>query len=336
MRRRTRVAAGAAAVGSAGVVAASLLAFAGTSDADPVSLTLQYTCSFPLVGNQPIQIVIGSDIPASIPVGQATPEFAITAVSTVPSTVTQGLVLVGAATVEGTASAQSTVTAPEATLPVTVPTTIPSTPVPATAQPFDVTATGAAPALTFTQAGDATISVGDITLTMTPRKADGTETGLGTFDSACTQNAGQNNVLATFQITGGGETTTTTTGETTTTTSEPTSTTTISEPTSTTTTTSTGGTTTTTTTTTTESSSSESVPSEDTTTTTSDAGGAAPVGSDNSDNSDNGDNSGGSGGSDYGDLAYTGVPVTTPLAIGVLLLGAGSGILLFRRRRPND
>lgn len=90
-------------------------------------------------------------------------------------------------------------TAPEGTIPVTVPATVPVTPVPASGT-FDVTATGSAPSLTFTQAG--------------------TDTGLGTFDSACTQAAGQNNTLAAVQISGG-TTTEPTTTEPTTTTSSP-------------------------------------------------------------------------------------------------------------------
>ncbi|HVV08486.1 MAG TPA: hypothetical protein VHD82_04425 [Amycolatopsis sp.] len=45
--------------------------------------------------------------------GEATPEFRITAISTVPALVTQGLTLVGGTTIEGTADAQSTVEAPE-------------------------------------------------------------------------------------------------------------------------------------------------------------------------------------------------------------------------------
>ncbi|MFD4197673.1 DUF6801 domain-containing protein [Amycolatopsis thermoflava] len=180
--------------------AAGLLAGAGTSAADPATLTLTYTCPFPLIGNQPISVVINADIPATATVGRPTPEFDIEAVATVPSTATAGLNLVGAKTVEGTAQAAATVAAPEATLPVTVPTTIPPTAIPASGA-FDVTATGTTPSLTFTQPGEATVSVGDLLLTLHPKKADGSDTGLGTFDSQCTQDPGQDNVLATVQIT---------------------------------------------------------------------------------------------------------------------------------------
>ncbi|KAA9153513.1 hypothetical protein FPZ12_034255 [Amycolatopsis acidicola] len=227
-RRRTKKWAAAATSGLvvAGTAVTAVLLGAGTGSAAPVSLTLNYSCPFPLIGTQQLSVKISADVPATATVGEPTPAFDVTTVSTVPATATQGLALVGAATVEGSAQAGSTVTAPEATIPVTVPATIPVTPVPASGT-FDVTATGSAPSLTFTQAGTATITVGDINLTLHPKKADGTDTGLGTFDSACTQVAGQNNTLATIDIQGGTTTTEPTTTEPTTTeptTTEPTTT----------------------------------------------------------------------------------------------------------------
>ncbi|MBM7772252.1 hypothetical protein JOD54_002456 [Actinokineospora baliensis] len=230
---------------AAGLVATGLLVGAGSGAATPVSLTLDYTCPFPLIGNQAIKVVISTDIPDTIGVGQPTGAFDITAITTVPDTATQGLTLVGAATVEGTAVSAATVTAPGVTLPVNVPIAVEKTPVPASGA-FDVKATGQTPSLTFSQAGPATIAVNGLTLTLTPKKADGSATGLGTFDSPCTLNPGQNNTLHTFEITGAP--TTTTTQPTTTTTTQPTTTTTqptttTTQPTTTTTTTSppTGG-----------------------------------------------------------------------------------------------
>jgi hypothetical protein len=210
---------------------------AGTSAAAPVSVTLNYSCPFPLIGTQQLQIAISADVPSTATVGEAIPAFDVTTVTTVPETATQGLSLVGATTVEGSAEAGSTVVAPEGTTAITVPATIPSTPVPASGS-FQVTATGSSPSLTFAQPGTATINVGDIKLTLHPKKADGTDTGLGTFDSQCTQVAGQTNTLATIQITGGTTTEppTTTTEPPATTTEPPTTTTepTTSQPTTTT------------------------------------------------------------------------------------------------------
>ncbi|PWW65511.1 DUF6801 domain-containing protein [Actinokineospora spheciospongiae] len=200
-----------AATTTSGLVAAGLVLGTGSSGAVPVSLTLNYTCPFPLIGNQAIKAVITTDLPASVGIGEPTGEIKINAVTTVPETATQGLTLVGATTVEGTALAASTVAAPGITLPVNVPITVPKTNVPASGA-FDVPASGSAPSLSFTQPGEAKITVGDLKLTLTPKTATGAETGLGTFDSACTQVPGQNNLLHTFTIANTTPTWTTTIG----------------------------------------------------------------------------------------------------------------------------
>jgi hypothetical protein len=202
-----------------------------------------------LIGNQPIKVVVNSDMPASIAVGQPTGAFNIQAISTVPEAAAQGLNLVGATTIEGTAVSGDEVLAPEGTVAVNVPVTIPQQPVPNPPAAFDITATGQTPSLTFSQPGTATINVKTLNLTLTPRNAQGQPTSLGTFDSACTLDTGQPIQLHQFQITGG--TTTTTTGTTTTgttTTGTTTTGTTTTGTTTTGTTTTTTGTTTTTTT----------------------------------------------------------------------------------------
>lgn len=210
-RRRSKlVAAGIAAAGSAGLVAATLAVGAGISSAEPVSLTLNYTCPFPMIGKQPVKVVINADIPSTATVGEPTPEFKIDAVSTVNDKATQGLNMVGAKTIEGTALADSVLEAPEGNLEVKVPTTIAKTPIPASGA-FDVNASGNAPSLTFSQPGKAKITVGNILLTLTPKKADGSETGLKTFESACVQDTGQNNVLREIEIKGEGGPTSTAT-----------------------------------------------------------------------------------------------------------------------------
>ncbi|MGH3517234.1 MAG: DUF6801 domain-containing protein [Haloechinothrix sp.] len=203
-KRSKKLAAVIAASGSAGLIAATLAVSAGISSADPVSLTVNYTCPFPMIGDQAVSVEINSDMPASIPVGEATPPFDIHAISNAGQATTEGLNLVGAKTIEGDALADSTVTAPEATLDVQVPTDIPVQDVPPNGNDLIVEAFGETPSLTFSEPGTATITVGDLLLTLTPRKADGSETGLGTFESQCTQDEGQDNVLHTFEITEGG------------------------------------------------------------------------------------------------------------------------------------
>ncbi|MGD9482579.1 DUF6801 domain-containing protein [Streptomyces sp. TRM70308] len=199
--RRTKAALAAAAV----VAAAGAIGVAGAAPAaaEPASLTLNYSCPFPLIGTQELKVEISADLPGTIAVGEATPEFLINTVSTVPPTATQGLSLVGAKTIEGSAVADSRIEAPQGGLDLKVPVELEKTDVP-TSGSFTIDATGNAPAITFSQPGSAEITVNDLLLTLTPRTAAGGETGLGTFDSACTLIEGQDNVLHTFEITGEG------------------------------------------------------------------------------------------------------------------------------------
>ncbi|WP_199485408.1 fibronectin type III domain-containing protein [Actinomadura craniellae] len=192
------------AIAASAVLAGSLVGITGSgaAQAAPASLTLNYTCPFPLIGTQQISVRIQTDIPPTIGVGEQTPEIIVNTVTTVPDTATQGMALVGAKTLEGDALADSTIAAPGITLPVKVPAPLEKTNVPASGT-FEVKATGKAPALTFTQPGSAKITVGNILLKLAPKDAAGGLTGLGEFDAPCTQVPGQNNLLATFQITDG-------------------------------------------------------------------------------------------------------------------------------------
>jgi hypothetical protein len=225
--------------------------------AAPVSLTLNYNCTFPLIGAQPLSVEIHSDMPTEIAAGSPTGAFQIDAVATVSETARVGLRTVGAATLEGTVSAASHLSAPNLDLPLTVGMTIAPVAIPTASGAFPTNASGSTPSLTFQaqNAGTATISVGDIVMTLTPKAANGGPTGLGTFESACTAVPGQSQVLHTLTITGGTSATTvastTTTPVTTATTATTATTTSTTRPTSSTSsTTSTTGTTRTTTTTT--------------------------------------------------------------------------------------
>ncbi|WP_370967796.1 DUF6801 domain-containing protein [Amycolatopsis sp. cg9] len=210
-RGKKKTVAAAAAAGAVGLVATALLVGAQTSAADPISLTLNYHCTLPLVGSQSLKVVINTDLPTTVNTGQPTGAFDIKAVSTINADTVAGLSLIGATTIEGTATAAATVAAPSLNLPVNVPITLDKTNIPASGE-LNINASGKTPSLTFTQPGQAKITVGDLQLKVTPRKADGSVTGItpdGTIDAPCTQDAGQNNTLATITITinGGGTTT---------------------------------------------------------------------------------------------------------------------------------
>ncbi|MFC0438643.1 DUF6801 domain-containing protein [Kutzneria buriramensis] len=232
----------------AALVLTGLAVGAGVSTAasTPVDKTLTFTCPFPLIGNQTLAVRIQATMSTPDTVGGDLVTTNFSATATVPPTATQGLALVGATTIEGTAQAGVSLNEAGTPLDITIPgLTIPSTPVPASGS-FDTVASGPVPTATITKAGTTTVSVGGFSTTLTPKKADGTPTGLGTFTSDCTLNSGQDAQLISFTVADAPPPTTTTTTPppttTTTTTPPPTTTTTTKAPPPTTTTTSAPGT----------------------------------------------------------------------------------------------
>ncbi|MGM1060264.1 DUF6801 domain-containing protein [Saccharothrix sp. Mg75] len=187
------------AVGAA-VATTAVLGGTGIGHAASAQLTLVYNCPFPLIGAQDMSVKITvTNLPASGTVGVPLPPTGVTAVATVPATATMGLSLVGAKTVEGTAVASTSVDNAGTVVPVTANLTVAKTSVP-TSGAFNTVATGGTPALTLTKAGKTTITVGNFSTTLTPKKADGSTTGLGTFTSACTLKPGQVTKLYEFTV----------------------------------------------------------------------------------------------------------------------------------------
>ncbi|MBT2391775.1 hypothetical protein J7E87_20640 [Streptomyces sp. ISL-1] len=125
---------------------------------------------------------------------------------------TQMAALAGAKTIEGSLDGNATVTAPQGSMPLTVPMTIPRTTIPASGS-FDVTAKGTAPSLSFSRPGNAKVTVGDLTLHLTPKDANGNTTAVGTINAPCALDSGQNTVLQSLVITEPVKATATTTGE---------------------------------------------------------------------------------------------------------------------------
>lgn len=218
LRKRPALLRGAVAAGALCAAAGALVPT--TASAVPVSVTLNYMCTFPLIKPEPLKLKITSDIPASIPLNTNTGAFDISATAEVSAGSAYGLSAVETKTIEGTALAAATVTLPGGfNLPLQVPTTIAKTTLPSSGA-FTTAATGQTPSLSFAQAGNVRIAVGDLVLSLTPRLADGTLTGLDSFETECTQNPGQDNTLAT--IAAGGTTPTPTTQPTPTPTTQPT------------------------------------------------------------------------------------------------------------------
>jgi hypothetical protein len=163
------------------------------------SLTVRYTCAFPLIGSRSVTVTYGMDLPGSVMQGVPTSPSGATADITMPAVVTKGLALVGAATVLGSAASDQSVTNGTARFGGPVSYTVPSTPVPASGA-FTMHARGTFPSITFPNAGTADLTAGNLSLTLTPLTGRGKPTVLGTFTSACTQVPGQNNVLGTIPV----------------------------------------------------------------------------------------------------------------------------------------
>ncbi len=177
---------------------------AGAAAAAPAPLTLRYTCSFPLIGDQSVTASVARGTSDTRVVGQATPRPPVNASATISSAVRQALGLAGATTVEGTADAATVVVAPQGDITDTVPLNVPVTGVPASGS-MTFQASGTLPSHVFSRPGNAKITVGGLILHLTPRNASGGLTMLRTFDTSCELDPGQNTVLASFEILPAGE-----------------------------------------------------------------------------------------------------------------------------------
>ncbi|MFD9500451.1 DUF6801 domain-containing protein [Streptomyces sp. NPDC060035] len=183
-------------------VACGIVGFpgAGPAAADPVSLTLRYTCTSQLIENLPVTVRIDSDVPKSAAVGEPTAEFVVSAAVPVDADATKMLGRIGVKSVEGTMDAKARVAAPEGDVDVKFPGNVKAD-MPASGA-FHVKVTGSAPTLTFRQPGSAKITVGGLVAHLTPRDASGDVTFPGRIHARCKLDAGQNNVMASFHITG--------------------------------------------------------------------------------------------------------------------------------------
>ncbi|MDX1589301.1 MAG: choice-of-anchor D domain-containing protein [Oleiphilaceae bacterium] len=191
----------------AAVATGIAMGMAGTASAADVELSLEYVCPLPLIGDQTIVANISATIPDVEQAGSQTPEFDIEAITDLPADVRTGLNVGRATTIEGTATADSTVSFVEREEALEVLLTIPQTEVPEGEGGFSIPAFGNAPSLELTEndVGEAVITVGDLFLDIITREADGSIAidPIGQFTSDCTQVAGQDNVLHTFTVESG-------------------------------------------------------------------------------------------------------------------------------------
>ncbi|MFF1379721.1 DUF6801 domain-containing protein [Streptomyces sp. NPDC058308] len=190
-------------IASAGVLLAVLTGFSSgpSAAAEPAPLTQTYKCVFPIMEDDPLTVVIKTDLPDKVRVGARIPASEVVSVAKVSKAAAAALRTVGGVTLEGAATAGVTVHMPEGPLNIGIDNTIGKTPLPDPPAAFDVTATGHTPPLTFRQPGAVRIDVDSLLLTMTPRDAAGDKTALDTFETECTLDpADQNKTLHTIQV----------------------------------------------------------------------------------------------------------------------------------------
>lgn len=189
---RTRIVASRALViGAVGVVAGLL--GTGIASADvAVNQSLNWSGNFPIIGTlDPINTVTTATIPSPVTVGTASPDFPVSVVIDSPPLATQGLQIVGAATVSGTAdvTVRATDSAGVKTDTV-VHLTIASTPTPAAGSDLVLDATGITHIPPIANAGNVALTVlSPASTTLTPLDANGNPTALGTFTVSLTQDA---------------------------------------------------------------------------------------------------------------------------------------------------
>ncbi|MGI5499401.1 DUF6801 domain-containing protein [Lentzea sp. CA-135723] len=173
------------------VAGALSVATAGTSSAATASLNITYLCEFSITGTHDVPTVVTSpDVPDSATAGVPTAPASTSVTATVSDDIRNTLWWIGGRSVDGTLSTAITVTNGSSVQNITATSTIPNTAVPSSGT-FQVVATGTFPALTLPNAGTATISLGNATLALTPRYANGDPTWIGTVNSPCTVKAGE-------------------------------------------------------------------------------------------------------------------------------------------------
>jgi len=195
----------------AAIVGVAMMTANGAAMAAPVNTSLEFTCPFPLIGDQIIIANISANYPEIIAVeaNGAPTELApvqVQAITVVPDKARQGLSFVDATTITGVAHSINTFHTVAGDLPNNTdldiePTTIPDN----EAGPFDVPAAGVSPAQNFdiSHVGEVSLTVDDLIMDLTNLKADGSiaPAPVGQFSADCTLNEGQDDVLTTIMVT---------------------------------------------------------------------------------------------------------------------------------------
>lgn len=201
---------GAAVLVAGGALTAGVLAVVQPAQAGPASLTLTYTCTWPLIGSTPgLSVDIHVTLPDNPVAGTPSGAIPFTADVTVPAAASGGLNTVSGAYIVGSAKTQANISGPT-NLPLNLTANVPETAVPQDGSAFTVHAGGQTPSVAFPTAGTETITIGNIINTLIVEDANhqpiggltgsNYPAGSGKFDAPCTQDPGQNNTLGTITV----------------------------------------------------------------------------------------------------------------------------------------
>ncbi|MEV7554256.1 DUF6801 domain-containing protein [Amycolatopsis sp. NPDC089917] len=167
----------------------------------PVTKNLTFTCEMPLIGARQVAATVTATFPEAVTAGSPIDVTGFSVAVSLDGDIVSALNLIGAATIDGTASATVGVDYNGTELGVTLNGLgFPVTAVPQDG-PLGIVITGPIPGLTVKKPGSIVFTVGGgFTGKVTPKRADGTPTDLGTFDLPCGMDPGQDASLATVTV----------------------------------------------------------------------------------------------------------------------------------------
>ncbi len=159
-----------------GLVVLATTASAVAAPAHGATLSQTYSCEYPLITSQEHRLEVTADVPSVWSSGQPSPAFEITAVTTTNLDTRRGYALMGARSVEGTASL--TMKATGFGLNLNVPASLDIAPVTLddTERPVELVATGQTEPTPVPEiaSGESVVSVESLRLNLRARRADGT------------------------------------------------------------------------------------------------------------------------------------------------------------------
>jgi hypothetical protein len=196
--RGTAVVVGLAVTGAIGVGLAVIWE-AGPADASTMgrhSISVQYQCPLPFIGNYQVNAVASWVQPESVTVGAPLPTIPFTVTTPVQTVNTQAADI---ASIEISVVVSSVVIAPQGNIDIRVPLTMPRAYTPQSGTAY-IVLSGNFPSLVFTRPGIAKVTVGQATSHITPRYGNGKTTYLGTITRTCTPASGPSGLVMSFRI----------------------------------------------------------------------------------------------------------------------------------------